>query len=328
MLGRQRDSMSEPPPTVSFVVIAHNEAAGIGDALRSIAAQPVDAETIVVDDGSTDGTSEAAVRSARAEPRLDLRVVRLPSNLGRGAARRAGVDAARGRFIATVDADIVLPADWWARCLDELTRTGADAVAGTAVPDGDLVYLRSMLGLTPRPRPHTTAVTGSNAVFRREALAASSFDPALREGEDVALGQSLRASGASLRTVPDLYVDHRDRRQLGQAMRWGYDSGRGATRQLVRYGELRRPDLATAGWLLTVALGAAQARSQPRRASASIAIFTLLCAAGHVTPAFAWRCARGRWLAAVGLDAFVLTSYFAGRVTGLPAALRPVDRSP
>jgi len=62
------------------------------------------AELIVVDDGSTDG-SFAALRAARErEPRL--RVVRLARNFGQTAALAAGLAAARGDVVATLDADL------------------------------------------------------------------------------------------------------------------------------------------------------------------------------------------------------------------------------
>ena len=59
----------------------------------------------MVDDGSTDGTADAALEAGADQ------VVVLPENRGKGAAVRAGVAAARGRTIAFTDADLAYSPD-------------------------------------------------------------------------------------------------------------------------------------------------------------------------------------------------------------------------
>jgi len=73
-------------------------------AIRSILAQDfADFEFIIVDDGSTDGTAEAV--RAFEDPRI--RMAQMPVNCGIAMARNAGVNLARGEFIATMDSDDV-----------------------------------------------------------------------------------------------------------------------------------------------------------------------------------------------------------------------------
>jgi glycosyltransferase involved in cell wall biosynthesis len=93
----------EPPePPVSVVIPAYNRAATIGAAIESVLRQTwTDFELVVVDDGSTDGTLEAA--AAVRDPRL--RLVANPTNTGAAGARNAGVAQARGTWIAFQDSD-------------------------------------------------------------------------------------------------------------------------------------------------------------------------------------------------------------------------------
>jgi glycosyltransferase involved in cell wall biosynthesis len=91
------------PPLVSVVLPVRNAAATIARAIASVRAQTFsDWELIVVDDGSTDGTREIVRALARGEPRMRLIE---QGHAGVAAASNAGVAAARGEFVARMDAD-------------------------------------------------------------------------------------------------------------------------------------------------------------------------------------------------------------------------------
>jgi glycosyltransferase involved in cell wall biosynthesis len=296
-------------------MIAHNEERGIERALDAILTQKGDGvsrEVIVVDDGSTDRTAEVVTAVGLQHP--EVRLVRLATNRGRGFARATGIGEASGRYVATVDADIVIPREWQARCLESIN--GVDAVAGIAVPDGDVSYVGSRFGLEPKAVGHATDITGSNALYRRELFDEVSFDPHLREGEDVALSHALRERAARVRTVPGLVVRHEEHKSLSRALAWMFQSGWGAARQLYRYREIRRPDLAFGGWLIACFMGASLRR---RPAVAVVVPVTYLGAAStaHIWEAFAWRPAgTARFAAAVTLNMAMLAAYFSGRTAG------------
>jgi glycosyltransferase involved in cell wall biosynthesis len=87
---------------VSVILPTYNRASLVRCAVDSVLSQQgVELELIAVDDGSTDGTG--AVLEAVRDPRLA--VVRLPARRGAGAARNAGVTAARGEWLAFQDSD-------------------------------------------------------------------------------------------------------------------------------------------------------------------------------------------------------------------------------
>jgi glycosyltransferase involved in cell wall biosynthesis len=88
-------------PEFSVVIPAYNRANVLARTLKSVLEQTFqDFEIIVVDDGSSDDPK--AVVETFADPRI--RYLR-QENRGGGAARNAGIDAARGRFIAFLDSD-------------------------------------------------------------------------------------------------------------------------------------------------------------------------------------------------------------------------------
>ncbi|CCV03480.1 Succinoglycan biosynthesis protein exoO [Mesorhizobium metallidurans STM 2683] len=89
-------------PDVSFVIAAYNAEATIDRAIRSaIAQRDVSVEVIVVDDKSRDRTLDLA----NAWPQDAVRVVALSANRGPGGARNAGLELARGRWVAVLDSD-------------------------------------------------------------------------------------------------------------------------------------------------------------------------------------------------------------------------------
>lgn len=306
---------------VSLVVIAYNEAGNIGRTLDAITAlDGLDQyEVVVVNDGSRDGTADVVRQRAAANPRI--RLIDLPKNRGRGYARSTGIAAAEGALIATVDADIILPADWFVRA--QAALPGHDAVGGTAVPDGDVAFVYQSTRLVPRVIGHTTTVTGSNALYRRRVFEIVGFDPALREGEDVALNQATAAGGLSFGTVPGLLVEHIENKTFGQSLRWLFVTGTGATRQLINYRQIRVPDLAATVWLASTAAGVAIAVLVSPFGLVLPAALLAAIAAQHVSSRFETPAARWRSVAAaVAFDSALLLAYFTGRVAGLTWLLR------
>jgi glycosyltransferase involved in cell wall biosynthesis len=123
--------MSEPSLDVSIVVPVYNEEESVHHLVAEVhaAMDPTGKryELVLVDDGSSDGTWPLLERMADADPALHL--VRFRRNFGQTAAMQAGLDAARGNRIVTMDADLQNdPADipLMLQKLDE----GYDLVAG------------------------------------------------------------------------------------------------------------------------------------------------------------------------------------------------------
>lgn len=115
------------PPPLSIILPAHNEQDRLPDSLTRIlgflAAQSLEAEIIVVENGSTDRTAEVAETFARKHPAL--RVLR-ESRRGKGLAVRRGILAATGDYRFICDVDLSMP-------IEEVTRFLPPALPDTPV---------------------------------------------------------------------------------------------------------------------------------------------------------------------------------------------------
>ena len=118
---------------VSFLVPAYNEAPTIAAVLEAVDALRLDAQIVVVDDGSTDDTAGIAERWAAGR---DGFVLLRQANRGKGAAIRAAIPHADGDVIVIQDADMEYdPADVPA-LVDPIIRGAADVVFGSRLSGG------------------------------------------------------------------------------------------------------------------------------------------------------------------------------------------------
>jgi glycosyltransferase involved in cell wall biosynthesis len=113
---------------VSFLIPAYNEGATIGEVLDRIAALDLEAQTIVVDDGSVDDTA----RVAEEKGALVIR----QRNQGKGAAIRAAIPHVEGEIAVIQDADMEYdPADV-PELIEPILRGAADVVFGSRLSGG------------------------------------------------------------------------------------------------------------------------------------------------------------------------------------------------
>lgn len=122
-----------PPHRLSVVVPMYNEvenaAALIDDVQQALEHYPCPWELVVVDDGSRDGTGAALARRA-AEVGAHVRVLRLRRNFRQTAAMQAGIDAARGDVIVTMDGDLQNDPRDIPKLVHRLLAEDLDLVAG------------------------------------------------------------------------------------------------------------------------------------------------------------------------------------------------------
>src|SRR5690349_19231224 len=124
--------MNQSEPELSVVVPLHNEEGNAGPLCEAIRAalEPLGRpfEVLLVDDGSTDRTPAILEALAATDGRLS--VLRLDANYGQSAALTAGFQAARGRYVLTMDGDLQNdPADF-PRLLARLEEGGFSVVSG------------------------------------------------------------------------------------------------------------------------------------------------------------------------------------------------------
>lgn len=180
-------------PMVSVILPTYNRAALVGRSIESVLNQTyTDFELIIVDDASTDNSSEVFTQYEQ-DPRI--RVLRLDRNQGAGIARNVGGDAAVGKYLAYNDSDDVWHPDKLEKQIKAMESVADKAyavcyakrtlIAGSHVrilPDRPLSQLQGNLYGTLLAQ----SVVGSGVmVVRRDAcLAVGGWDPEQYRWED------------------------------------------------------------------------------------------------------------------------------------------------
>ncbi|MFN3150460.1 glycosyltransferase family 2 protein [Bremerella sp.] len=115
-------------PVLTVIVPVFNEVGTINTLLERVLKAPFTKEVIVVDDGSTDGTTDV-LSCWESEP--EIKTLLHPENRGKGAAIRTALKVARGRFVIVQDADLEYDPDDYPRLVEPLLAGEADIVYGS-----------------------------------------------------------------------------------------------------------------------------------------------------------------------------------------------------
>ena len=128
------DAPDRIPPKIrklSVVVPVYNERTTLVEVIRRMRSvelpDGIDREIIVVDDGSSDGTRDVLRQLGDST----VRVLAHPTNRGKGAAVRTGIEVATGDYILIQDADLEYDPDDWPKLVAPVLRGRARVVYGS-----------------------------------------------------------------------------------------------------------------------------------------------------------------------------------------------------
>ena len=208
----------------SVLIPAYNVSGIVGRAIRSAAAQTFPPlEIIVIDDCSTDNTVEVVRALGREIP--TLRLLSTAANGGPSAGRNVGLRAAKGNWIALLDADDAWKPGRLERLSEVASATSADFVADILVmwdPVADTQFKPSYFEL-PEPQKQITLVDMFSAddnfdfskasftlmkpIFRRKFLAEHNleYNESMKIGEDFTFYVESLFNGAKLILINEAY---------------------------------------------------------------------------------------------------------------------------
>ncbi len=129
--------------TLSIVIPAFNEESRLGDSVREILGyikrEKLDAELIIVDDGSRDKTCEVAKNSCAEFPEIETETIRYEENRGKGYAVKIGLQASSGSIALFSDADLSTPIDELPKLVEPIQNGENDVTFGSRALDRSLI---------------------------------------------------------------------------------------------------------------------------------------------------------------------------------------------
>ncbi|HVT00704.1 MAG TPA: glycosyltransferase [Patescibacteria group bacterium] len=199
---REQRHVNPENPKVSVVIPAYNEGNFIAPTLKSLLNQTYkNFELIVVDNSSTDNTSDVAAS-------FGARVIKQHVT-GVAATRQAGFFESKGEIVVSTDADSIVPENWIERIVEKYNKNKKLSAYGglnylysgpvTARAAGR--YLFPIFWRIDRIVNHGWNLVGFNMSARKDAfIKVGGFNSDLKMGEDIDLSQKLR-------TVGDIEID-------------------------------------------------------------------------------------------------------------------------
>lgn len=132
--------------TLSIIIPAFEESErlgkSIGQILNYIKSQNLDAELIVVDDGSKDETAKIAEKSFAEFPEIQAKAIRYEPNRGKGYAVKTGLLAAESEIALFSDADLSTPIEELPKLVQPIENGEFDVTFGSRALDRSLIGVR------------------------------------------------------------------------------------------------------------------------------------------------------------------------------------------
>ena len=239
-------------PRVAVVIPCRNEARRLPALLDAVDMQTrPPSEIIVVDDGSTDGSADAARRWAAGHPNVPLRMV---STGGRGAAAamNAGIAEARADIIVRLDGHCLPEPTYIERSVDILARPRAGIAGGVwrIVPGENTWTARSIAAALSHPlgsggagyrnpapsdgAPRAVDTVPFGTFSRALWVELGGFDEALLRNQDYDFNYRARKSGRDVVLDPSIATVYLARSTFGALARQYFDYGAWKIRMLKK----------------------------------------------------------------------------------------------
>jgi len=218
-LPRQEELLKTGKVPLSIVLPTYNESQNITKMLDSIAETlpaEAQAEIIVVDDNSPDGTGDIASRHKVRNKKLHIHVIKRPCKLGLSSAILAGVQSATGQIVVVMDGDFSHPPHTIPKMVEELKDSKFDIVVASRYIKGG-----SVIGWPFKRRLMSKGATKIAQVglgiqvndpmsgffaFKRNIIEGIKFDAI---GYKMLLEILVKARGARIKEVPYTFTNRR-----------------------------------------------------------------------------------------------------------------------